>query len=640
MSRLMTFVCSQFLAGLIALPVSGADLEPLRYNHPGLKVDLGAGLWAWPLPMDYDGDGDLDLVVSCPDVPSNGTWFFENPDGNVTMPVFKPAVKIGPGFHNIRVSQVDGVPRVLVPGAEYSDFLKSGFEKKMALGLPAGVLGKDRKLRANLWHLVDHNGDGKQDLVVAIGDWKDYGWDDAWNERGEWKNGPLRGLLFVYDDAEAIRQGKKVEPVQLMAGDRPMETYGWPQPCFADFDGDGDLDIICGEFLDRFTWFENTGTRTAPKYAAGKFLKHGDNLLKMDLQMIVPTPIDWDRDGDVDLICGDEDGRVAFLEHTGRITDRMPVFQPPRYFQQQADRVKCGALATPFCVDWDGDGDEDLLSGNTAGYVEFFENLGIADGSDMPRWAAPVRLRSGDQVLRVQAGPNGSIQGPCEAKWGYTCFTIADWDHDGRLDLMMNTILGKILWFARQKDGLHLSEARPVDVEWSGPTPKPSWTWWNPEGKELVTQWRTTPVMADMTNDGLMDLAMLDHEGYLALFERQKRGEQLVLQPGRRVFIDENGQTLRLNPGHAGKSGRRKLHLTDWDRDGDLDLLINSRNADLLENTGSRNGLIAFTLRGALGERSVAGHTSSPCTALFRRGATQRELLVGAEDGFFYFQSR
>src|SRR5215813_10592855 len=58
-------------------PPSG-ELTRLRYNHPGLVVDLGVGLWAWPLPCDADGDGDFDLIVSCPDRPSNGVWFFEN----------------------------------------------------------------------------------------------------------------------------------------------------------------------------------------------------------------------------------------------------------------------------------------------------------------------------------------------------------------------------------------------------------------------------------------------------------------------------------------------------------------------------------------------------------------------------------
>ena len=54
----------------------------------------------------------------------------------------------------------------------------------------------------------------------------------------------------------------------------------------------------------------------------GKTLMHGGKKLTMDLEMIMPTAIDWDKDGDVDLICGDEDGRVAFVENTGKIDRR------------------------------------------------------------------------------------------------------------------------------------------------------------------------------------------------------------------------------------------------------------------------------------------------------------------------------
>ena len=87
---------------------------------------------------------------------------------------------------------------------------------------------------------------------------------------------------------------------------------------------------LCGEFLDKFSYFQNMGTRTQPQYAAAQRLVHAGQPLHMDLQMIVPVAVDWDRDGDVDLVCGDEDGRVALLEHTGTVTAGIPDFLPPQ----------------------------------------------------------------------------------------------------------------------------------------------------------------------------------------------------------------------------------------------------------------------------------------------------------------------
>ena len=630
---------------------SGSALERIKYNNPGLTVDLGVGLWAWPLPMDYDGDGDHDIVVSCPDKPYNGTYFFENTDGNTKMPVFKPAVRVGKGHRNIRPSYVDGRARLLLPAREIVDFHEpaSQFAETRKIHPAANVHTSEGRVRANQWQYCDYDGDGVADLIVGVGDWADYGWDNAFDARGRWTRGPLHGYVYLIRNTGTNEQPKYSKAEKILAGGQPVDVYGMPSPSFADFDGDGDLDLICGEFVDKLTWFRNTGTRSRPKYAAARHLTCGGRPLVMDLCMIVPVALDWDKDGDIDLVVGQEDGRVALLENTGKVIDDMPEFSLPQFFRQQADEVKFGVLVTPHSFDWDDDGDEDLICGNSAGYVGFIENL---DGGDPPRWAAPTYLEAAGEVIRIMAGPNGSIQGPCEAKWGYTTLSVADWDHDDLPDIVINSIWGKVLWYRNigTRQSPRLAAAQPIEVEWAGSPPKPAWNWWQPEPKALATQWRTTPAVVDYNKDGLNDLIMLDHEGYLALFERFKENGELLLSPPRRIFAAEPASifdsihrpknktpgTLRMNDGSAGRSGRRKFCLADWDRDGRLDILVNSQNINLLRNVSKKPEEHRFRDAGMLDSRILAGHTTSPTTVDWDKDGTA-DLLVGAEDGFLYY---
>ncbi len=620
-----SITCS--LADDVDKPVS---LNPIRYQNRALQVDLGVGLWAWPMPFDWDNDGDLDLVVSCPDVPYRGIYFFENPGGSST-PIFKPAVKVGQGQTNIGLSWVDGKPRILAAGVELIDVRKTGFNSQKKIYATSNLHAN--KVRANQWRYVDYDADGALDLAVGVGDWTDYGWDNAYNDKGQWTRGPLRGFVYLLRNEGTTDAPSYAEPTKLLAGDKPIDVFGMPSPNFADFDGDGDLDLICGEFLDGFHYFQNTGSRTRPRYAKSQRLG-----VKMDLQMIVPTAVDWDGDGDVDLICGDEDGRVAWIEHTGRVEDGTPVFNAPKYFQQEADEIKFGALVTPVSIDWDGDGDEDLICGNTAGYIGFFENL---NGGNPPKFAAVKRLQAGGRTLRIMAGENGSIQGPAEAKWGYTTLSVADWDHDGLLDLVVNSIWGKVVWYRNvgSQERAQLELARDVEVEWSGSPPQPAWNWWKPQGKQLATQWRTTPVVVDLDGDALNDLVMLDHEGYLVFFQRERDDSgQLKLKPGHRLFTDANGRPLRLNNRDAGGSGRRKLCLADWDGDGKIDILLNSSNVELWRNVSTKQHAWAFQNQGNMHAKRLAGHTTSPTVVDWNRDG-KPELLVGAEDGRLYYMA-
>ncbi len=606
-----------FLLPFLAATVLGQDLEPLRYNHPGLKVDLGVGLWAWPLPMDYDDDGDLDLVVSCPDKPSNGFYFFENPtqDPSVKMPVFKPGAHLGKTGHNVQVSYVDGEPKVLKENLEYLEFKAGNLDKTTKVyDRPRFHSGKTR---GRMWRYVDWENDGDQDLIVGIGDWSDYEWDHAYDGQGRWKNGPLHGWVYLIENDEGKYSGN---PVKLTAGGSPIDVFGWPCPNFADFDGDGDLDLLCGEFLDGFTYFQNIGTREVPVYASGLKLKGADGEpLVLHLQMITPTAIDWDQDGDFDLIVGDEDGRVALVEHTGKSVGGIPQFLQPVYFQQEADTLKFGALATPYAHDWDGDGDEDIVCGNTAGNISVFENL---DGKGT-KWSAPKLLEVDGKEFRVLAGENGSIQGPAEAKWGYTTLSVADWDEDGRDDILYNSIWPRIQLLRNTEDGL---TEQPLSF-WTEESP-PAFYWWQTLAENLQTQWRTTPLATDFDGDGKLDLVILDQEGYLTCQSRARTET--------RIFVDEDNQPIRLNEHTAGRSGRYKLDVVDWDGDGRLDVLVNSENAAWYRNCEDRDGKVVLKKIGNLAKRNVAGHTSSPTACDFDQDG-KPDLLVGAENGRLYF---
>lgn len=647
-------------------------LERLRYNNENLVVDLGVGLWANPIPMDYDSDGDWDLVVSCADTPYKGTYFFENTSGTSIWPVFKKGIRIGTGFQNTQVSFVKGDPHVLSPGYEYLDFIKNQYENPLDLDLDGhiksdiasminikneGTKAHLGNIRANQWKYCDYDGDQIIDLIIGIGDWNDYGmewdksgWENGYDHSGKWLNGPLHGYVFYLRNTGTNQSPEYAQPIKLLAKGRPIDVFGMPSPNFADFDNDGDLDLICGEFLDKLTYFRNVGTRKKPEYEAGKVINIGRKPLKMDLCMIVPVAVDFDKDGDMDLVVGQEDGRVAFVEHTGRVLEGMPVFRDPRFFEQEANYLKFGALATPFTYDWDADGDEDIICGNTAGYIGFIENLG---GGENPVWAEPEYLQAGGEIIHIQAGYNGIVQGPSEAKWGYTVLTVGDWNEDGLPDLVVNSSWGKVIWFQNvgQTGFPVLLPAQSVEVNWLGSPPKPEWTWWEPSELELVTQWRTTPQVIDLNRDGLLDLVMLDPEGFLAFYEKRMYDEKPILLPPKRVFyVDENsvydrrheildssGGLLRLNGDRAGKSGRRKFLLTDWDGDKDIDLMVNSaQNVNLLENIGQRGDTLIFKDKGPMCEEDLAGHTTSPAIVDWNKDG-RNDLLIGAEDGHFYY---
>jgi hypothetical protein len=608
--------------------------DRITFGRAGVKGRLAVGLWAHPVAIDFDGDGNTDLIVGCPDHPYNGTYLFRNLGTN-EKPLFDRAEWLGPGKKDLVAADFngDGAMDLVVSGGYYSDVRKNRMSKFVKVSLPRTYwIGRD-----DLWYPVDWDGDGKIDILAGVSDWRDYGWDDAFDSKGHWQRGPLHGHVYFHRNMGTNEAPRYAEPVMLEAGGRAIDQYGSPIPNPVDWLGKGRLDLIASNFIDTITLFRNAGTRNQPRLSGGQLIKVNGKPLHMDLCMIQPRVVSWHKDGRPSLIVGEEDGRVALLEN---LSPRgvEPRFAAPKYFEQVDPLVKSGALSRPVAFDWNGDGKLDLLAGNSAGYVQYFENTGSN--------AAPVfedhgYLKAGGETIRVMAGPNGSIQGPAETKWGYTNISVADWDLDGKPDILMNDITGAVKWFrntgTRQKP--ELAAAQFVEVEWPGAAPKPEWVWWTPKGKQLVTQWRTTPKVVDWDRDGLPDLVMMNHEGYLCLYRRQRKDGKLVLLPPERIFVEPGGRFLNLAAGRAGASGRRKVELVDWDGDGDLDLVSDSADGPIwYENIGTQEKPV-MKLRGLILKTKFQGHNPT-ATAVDWNGDGKLDLIVGAEDGFFYYFDR
>lgn len=253
---------------------------------------------------------------------------------------------------------------------------------------PAGTLSEPSRLEADGSPIDiefggaapfygDFDGDGLADLLVGQADG---GKLRIYRNRGA-KERPR------FDGFEWFKAGAAGDAGQVLPGPQMVGGVSGFVPQLVDFDGDGLEDVL--------SCTGNGGTvifrrQKDGQFAEGETLKRADGLEIVGMPGAAVHAADWDGDGDLDLIIvSNQRGEISLLRKTGG-SDH-PIYGGAEPFKVAGDPIQVGAGTSPVLADWDADGRVDLLVGFDDGTVAFFRNVGTADEAELAERVVLVR---------------------------------------------------------------------------------------------------------------------------------------------------------------------------------------------------------------------------------------------------------
>jgi hypothetical protein len=542
--------------GVSALPTFERRVAPFDVAGPdGAPYEfpfLGGFNVPRPQLVDMDADGDLDLFVQ--EAAGDLLWF-ERVDGPEVRFAWRADrfedLDVGEWY---RFADLDDDGDMDLLGESKYSMVRAwenrGVEASPRFAPVADTLRDEQghaifSDRQNIPNVVDFDCDGLLDLMLGRLD----GSVTRYEATAPWSGEGAPTFAFVTDNFQGI---------SIVAQITPSARHGANTIVFADLDGDGDKDLVWGDWFEPgLLLLENNGSCESPSFSNTPVpWPLGDPIATSGYN--APAFGDVDADGDLDAIIGILGGaynpittaadNLYLLEQTESGWSLMT--------RRLIEQVDVGAESVPAVGDLDGDGDLDILLANKIDPAN-------------PRTARIYRLENigspGRPAFRM-ADALEEISG----EFHYAP-ALADLDGDADLDLAVGTWNEGVLLF--RNDGT-VREPRFARVE--APL------------VELTRGSHTSPALADIDGDGDLDLVAGESSGEVNLW----RNDGTRSAPEFTLVTDT---LLGLDVGR-----RSAPALADLNDDGAVDLIVGSESGEVVVLWGSGDGVDRFERAGAL----------------------------------------
>ncbi len=484
--------------------VMGEDYGTLKYyqntgttSNPAYEAKTGddnpfngidVGYSSKPTLADIDGDGDLDLVVG--EVYGTLKYYYNQQPSSVDGQAPTPTATNSWTLSNIPAGQsAFKAGDVISLTLTMSETLKlnNTTGSKVVIAGKDFVLDKTASTTAGDKKLVFKYSVQAGDSIAAT----DFDIDNPTSDITLNNITDVAGNAPVFTADRVVLAKTKLEYIEKTgSGNNPFEgiDVGYVSvPILADIDGDGDLDLVVGKYDGTLKYYQNTGTTSNPDYEA----KTGDDNPFNGINVgysSSPTLADIDGDGDLDLVVGESAGTLKYYQNTG--TTSNPAYEAKTGDDNPFNGIDVGLYSKPTLADIDGDGDLDLVVGENYGTLKYYQNTGTTS----------------NPAYEVKTGDSNPFNG---IDVGYSSKpTLADIDGDGDLDLVVGEFYGTLKYY--QNTGTTSNPAYEAKTGDDNPF----------NGIDVGDSSR--PTLADIDGDGDLDLVVGEADGTLKYYYNQQ----------------------------------------------------------------------------------------------------------------------